>query len=56
MNLSEFSRLGGKARAARLTPKQRRASASAAARAYWARLTPAKRSKEIKRRMKRCKP
>lgn len=52
MNLTEFSRLGGNARTRALTAAQRKASASAAARAYWARMSPAKRSAELRRRAK----
>jgi len=33
---SEFARIGGKARARKLTPEQRRASARKAAQARWA--------------------
>jgi len=50
MTHHEFSRKGGIARAAQLTPEQRRASASAAARAYWARMSPRQRSAEATRR------
>lgn len=50
MNLSDFSRLGGKARAANMTAEQRRQSASAAARAGWAKMSPRKRSAEMRRR------
>jgi hypothetical protein len=37
LTVSEFARIGGKARARKLTPEQRRASARKAARARWER-------------------
>jgi hypothetical protein len=36
LTLSEFARIGGKARARKLTPEQRKASARKAAQARWA--------------------
>jgi hypothetical protein len=50
VNLTEFSRRGGKARQASLTPQQRTLAASRAASAYWSRMTPRERSLEIQRR------
>jgi len=44
MNTTDAGRLGGTARAARMTPEERSAAASAAARAKWAGMSAKKRS------------
>ena len=46
----ELGRKGGQTRAENMTPEERSASASKAARARWARLTPEERSAEMSRR------
>lgn len=51
----ELGRLGGKARAARLSQSERSQCASDAVSAYWERLTPEQRTTEMKRRAKKRK-
>ena len=46
----ELGRRGGRAKARNMTPEERSASASHAARSHWASMTPEERSAEMSRR------
>lgn len=55
MDTRKAGQIGGKRRAAKLTPEERSEGAAVASRAYWDALTPEERSAEMKRRAKKRK-